>query len=199
MDVSWCVAPPGGDSGASSRWFSGGPGASQLVLVVENPPASEGDLRGVGSVPGLGRFPRGGHSNPQYAWRIPRKEEPGPLQSIGSQRDTTAAWHACSTWLSEPSASGKPGGPSSERGRAPAPCCGHSGPSVSGAAVMVARILKATQGFALCTDQAGSSAPALPRASARPSPGWAAACLWLCSLDHAESLYSDVRLPLTSQ
>ena len=86
VDVSWCVAPPGGDSGASSRWFSGGPGASQLVLVVENPPASEGDLRGVGSVPGLGRFPRGGHSNPQYAWRIPRKEEPGPLQSIGSQR-----------------------------------------------------------------------------------------------------------------
>ena len=53
------------------------------------------DLRGVGSVPGLGRFPGGGHSNRlQYAWRIPWKEEPGSLQLIGSQRDTKAAWHA---------------------------------------------------------------------------------------------------------
>ena len=38
--------------------------ASQAVLVVKNPPASAGGLREVGSVPGLGRSPGEGHSNP---------------------------------------------------------------------------------------------------------------------------------------
>ena len=42
--------------------------ASQVVLVVENPPASVGDLRDAGSVPGLGRSPEGGYGNPlQYS------------------------------------------------------------------------------------------------------------------------------------
>ena len=36
-------------------------GASQVVLVVKNPPASVGDIRGMGSIPGLGRSPGGGH------------------------------------------------------------------------------------------------------------------------------------------
>ena len=39
--------------------------ASQVVLVVKNSPANAGD---VGSVPGLGRSPGGGHGNPlQYS------------------------------------------------------------------------------------------------------------------------------------
>ena len=38
------------------------------------------------SIPGLGRFPGGGHGNPLPAWRIPWKEEPSGLQSTGSQR-----------------------------------------------------------------------------------------------------------------
>ena len=42
--------------------------------VVKNPPASGGDARDVGSVPGSGRSPGGGHG-----------EEPGGLQSLGSQ------------------------------------------------------------------------------------------------------------------
>jgi len=44
-----------------------------------------GDL---GSIPGLGRSSGGGHGNPlQFlAWSIPRTEEPGRLQSMGSQR-----------------------------------------------------------------------------------------------------------------
>ena len=43
-------------------------GASQVALVVKNPPASTGDRRDVGSIPGSGRFPRGGHGNPfQYS------------------------------------------------------------------------------------------------------------------------------------
>ena len=32
--------------------------------AVENPPASTGDTRDVGSVPGMGRFPGGGNGNP---------------------------------------------------------------------------------------------------------------------------------------
>ena len=32
-------------------------GASQVVLVVKNLPASAGDIRDVGSTPGSGRFP----------------------------------------------------------------------------------------------------------------------------------------------
>ena len=43
-------------------------GASQVVLVVKNQSANVGDIREVGSVPGLGRSPGGGHSNPlQYS------------------------------------------------------------------------------------------------------------------------------------
>ena len=43
-------------------------GASQLVLVVKNPLAKSGDVRDLGSIPGLGRSPGGGHDNPlQYS------------------------------------------------------------------------------------------------------------------------------------
>ena len=38
--------------------------ASQVALVVENPPANAGDLREAGSIPGLGRCPGRGHGNP---------------------------------------------------------------------------------------------------------------------------------------
>ena len=59
-----------------------------MVLEVKNPPANAGDGRDAGLIPGLGRSPGEGHGNPlQYlAWRIPWTEEPGSLQSIGSQR-----------------------------------------------------------------------------------------------------------------
>ena len=44
-----------------------------------------GDL---GLIPGLGRSPGEGNGNHSsiLAWRIPRTEEPGRLQSMGSQR-----------------------------------------------------------------------------------------------------------------
>ena len=43
-------------------------GASQVVLVVKNPPANAGDIRDGGSVPGWERSPGGGHGNPfQYS------------------------------------------------------------------------------------------------------------------------------------
>ena len=39
-----------------------------MVLVVKNPPDNRGDVRDMGSVPGLGMFPGGGHGNPlQYS------------------------------------------------------------------------------------------------------------------------------------
>ena len=38
--------------------------ASQVALVVKNPPPNAGDIRDVGSIPGLGRSPGGGHGNP---------------------------------------------------------------------------------------------------------------------------------------
>ena len=45
-----------------------GTGASQVVLVVKNPPANAGDLRDSGSIPGLERSPGGGRGNPfQYS------------------------------------------------------------------------------------------------------------------------------------
>ena len=45
-----------------------GSGASQVALVVKNLPASAEDLRDMGSIPGLGKSPGGGHSNPlQYS------------------------------------------------------------------------------------------------------------------------------------
>ena len=42
--------------------------ASQVALVVKNLPVNAGDVRDAGSIPGSGRSPRGGHSNPlQYS------------------------------------------------------------------------------------------------------------------------------------
>ena len=43
-------------------------GASQVLLVVKNPPANTGDTRDVVSTPGSGRSPGEGHGNPlQYS------------------------------------------------------------------------------------------------------------------------------------
>ena len=39
-------------------------GALQTALVVKNPPASAGDVRDAGSIPGSGRSPGGGSGNP---------------------------------------------------------------------------------------------------------------------------------------
>ena len=58
--------------------------------MVKNPPANAGDVRDMGSVPGSGRSPgegNGSHSS-ILAWRIPRTQEPGGLQSMGSQHQT---------------------------------------------------------------------------------------------------------------
>ena len=65
-------------------------GASQVALVVKNLPANAGDVRDAGSVPGSGTSLEEGmatHSS-ILAWRILWTEEPGKLQSMGSQSQT---------------------------------------------------------------------------------------------------------------
>ena len=43
-------------------------GASQVALVVKNPPANAGDIRVAGSIPGSGRSPGEENGNPlQYS------------------------------------------------------------------------------------------------------------------------------------
>ena len=41
-------------------------GASQVALVVQNPPANAGDAGDMGLTPGSERSPGGGHSNPLH-------------------------------------------------------------------------------------------------------------------------------------
>ena len=76
-------------SGGFSGGFPGGFPCHFPGTVVKNPPTSAGDARDLDSVPGLGRFPKGGNGNPlQYAWLeyLPWTEEHRGLQSTGSQR-----------------------------------------------------------------------------------------------------------------
>ena len=47
----------------------GDQGASQVALVVKNPPCNAGDIRDVGLIPGSERSSGGGHGNPlQYSY-----------------------------------------------------------------------------------------------------------------------------------
>ena len=65
-----------------------------MVLEVKKPPANAGDIRDLGSIPGLGRSSGGEHGNPlQYSCleNPMDREEPGigaygPIQSIGPHR-----------------------------------------------------------------------------------------------------------------
>ena len=59
-------------------------GASRVVQGANNPPVYTGDA---GLVPGVRRSPGGGSGNcsSNLAWKTPWTEEPGGLQSVGSQ------------------------------------------------------------------------------------------------------------------
>ena len=60
----------------------------QSVPMNSFPGGSDGkESASAGGIHGLGRFPGEGntHSN-ILAWRVPWREEPGGLQSMGSQR-----------------------------------------------------------------------------------------------------------------
>ena len=62
--------------------------APPVAQVAKNPRASAGDLGDVGCVSELGRLPWRRKCSPSriLAWEIPWTEEPGGLQSVGSQR-----------------------------------------------------------------------------------------------------------------
>ena len=60
-------------------------GIYQAGSLVKNPPASAGNTGDAGSISGLGRSPEkemATHSS-ILAWKIPRTEEAGGLQSMG--------------------------------------------------------------------------------------------------------------------
>ena len=83
---------------------------SQVTLGVKNPLANAGDLRDIGSTPGAGRPPGGGCGHPLQNLPGKSTEEPGGLQSTGSQ-STGHDWvteHAhmtasrtCPAWVGE--------------------------------------------------------------------------------------------------
>ena len=56
-----------------------------MVLVVKNLPASTGDVRGMGLIPGLGGSPGGGHDKPLQYSCLEKPEDRG-------------AWRATSPW-----------------------------------------------------------------------------------------------------
>ena len=59
--------------------------------MVKNPPAYAGDARDLGSIPGSGRSPRDGISNPHHilAWKIPGTEE-ATIHGVSKESDLTA-------------------------------------------------------------------------------------------------------------
>ena len=59
--------------------------------MVKNPPANAGDMGDLGFISELRRSSVEGNSNPSsiLAWKIPWTEEPGGLQSMGSQKSRT--------------------------------------------------------------------------------------------------------------
>ena len=63
-------------------------GASQVKLVVKNPPASVGDTRDMGSIPGSGRFPGEANGKPLQYSCLDNSMDRGAWRSIsmGSQR-----------------------------------------------------------------------------------------------------------------
>ena len=103
----------------SGHGFDAWSGASQVVLVVKNPPANAGDIRDMGSIPGLGRSPGGGHGNPlQYSLgtslvaqtvkNLPAMQETW-VQSLGREDPWRGEWQPTpvllpgeSPWTEEP-------------------------------------------------------------------------------------------------
>ena len=51
--------------------------------MVKNPPASAGDIRDMGSIPGSGRSPGGGHGNPLQYSCLENPMDRGSLMGCG--------------------------------------------------------------------------------------------------------------------
>ena len=57
-------------------------GASQVVLVVKNPPANARDIKDVSLIPELGRSPGGGNGNPLQHSYLENPTDRGTWQAI---------------------------------------------------------------------------------------------------------------------
>ena len=53
-----------------------------MALVVKNLPASAGTIRDLGSIPGLGRSPGGGHGNPLQYPCLENRHRPSSLAAM---------------------------------------------------------------------------------------------------------------------
>ena len=77
---------------------------SGVVLVVENLPASAGDVRDTGSVPESGKSPGGGHGNPlQYSCLenpLDREAWQATVHRVAELDTTEVTWHAPTHMLS---------------------------------------------------------------------------------------------------
>jgi len=62
-----------------------------MALVVKNPPVNAGDIRDVGSIPGLGRSPGGGHCNLLHYSCLENSMDRRPWQS--TVFGVTRIWH----------------------------------------------------------------------------------------------------------
>ena len=75
--------------------------ASQVALVVKNLPANAGDIRDLGSVPGWGRSPGGGHGNSLQYSCLENPHGQRSLESYSPQSRTESdlteplSTHAC--------------------------------------------------------------------------------------------------------
>ena len=61
---------------------------SQVALEVKNPPASAGNRRHAGSIPGSGRAPGGGHGNPRQYSRLENSMD-CIVHGVNKESDTT--------------------------------------------------------------------------------------------------------------
>ena len=77
--------------------------ASQVALVVKNPPANAGNTRDSDSVPGSGRFPGRGNSNPVHGESHGQRSLVGYDPQCPKELDLTEmTWHACMCWRFTP-------------------------------------------------------------------------------------------------
>ena len=90
-----------GEDAGDGRWeikeACGLSWASQVVLVVKSPPATGGDMRDVGLIPGLGRSLGGGHDNPVQYSRLENPLDRGTWRA--AVHGVTESWTWPSHWV----------------------------------------------------------------------------------------------------
>ena len=72
--------------------------ASQVMLVVKNPPASAGDTRDLGSIPGLGRSPGVGNGNPLQCSYLENSMDRGAWWAPVHEVENSGTWLRDWTW-----------------------------------------------------------------------------------------------------